>query len=554
MPRPYPAALLLPGDAFDTTQLQVLGRRVAGRSFAQGLVEQLRVEDQLTLLVPTPEERDQLKGLLEPHLPMGAQLHIRLGFPRDALLATGALHVPDPGLARWELLRSGTSANAFSLTGVIHTICSQSVFESMERLLTAPLHPWDALVCTSKAGQMVVQAAMDHHHEALQRRFGVGLPRPPGPQLPLIPLAVADSLPSDGLSRQQRRLKARQQLGLAPGAFVVLFLGRLSFHSKAHPLVLYRAMARLAANAPQALLLECGHIYSEPVAEAYAVLEQSFPQLARRRLGGLQPATEAEKALALAAADVFVSPADNLQETFGLSVIEAMAAELPVVASDWNGYRDLIENGSTGALIPTAMVRGNAEQLDDLDRFYRLGLLDYDTIVGLRSLQVVIEEDALVQILTILCADPALRQRWGTAGRRRWQERFCWPVVAAQYRQLWQELAELRTQAGAPAVAPTASAPTGRMFAGYASSAFQAEALRVPPLATPAAWLRRPMQQTFFSRLCGAAFESLIEHLERKGRVDRQDLSALGVDPAQQLNVLAALVKFGVAAPEASQP
>ena len=46
MPRPYPAALLLPGDAFDTTQLQVLGRRVAGRSFAQGLVEQLRVEAQ----------------------------------------------------------------------------------------------------------------------------------------------------------------------------------------------------------------------------------------------------------------------------------------------------------------------------------------------------------------------------------------------------------------------------------------------------------------------------------------------------------------------------
>lgn len=72
MPRPYPAALLLPGDAFDTTQLQVLGRRVAGRSFAQGLVGQLRVDEQLTLLVTTPGERDQLRALLEPHLPRGA--------------------------------------------------------------------------------------------------------------------------------------------------------------------------------------------------------------------------------------------------------------------------------------------------------------------------------------------------------------------------------------------------------------------------------------------------------------------------------------------------
>jgi glycosyltransferase involved in cell wall biosynthesis len=553
MHRPYPAALLLPGDAFDTKQHQVLGRRVAGRSFAEGLVQQLRATDELTLLVTAPEEQVLLRSLLEPHLPHGAQLRLRLGFPQEALLATGALHVPDPGLARWELLRSGLPAAAFSLTGVIHTICSQSVLESMERLVTAPLQPWDALVCTSTAGRAVVQTAMGHHHEALQRRFGVVLPQPSGPQLPLIPLAVADSLPPKGQSRQQLRQQARQQLGLPQEAFVVLFLGRLSFHSKAHPLVLYRAMARLAAAFPQALLLECGHIYNEPVAEAYAELAQSFPQLSQRRLGGLQPATEAEKTLALAAADVFVSPADNLQETFGLSVIEAMAAELPVVASNWDGYRDLVEEGSTGALIPTEMAFGSVAQLDGLDRLYRLGLLDYDTIVGLRSLQVVVNEDALVQILTSLYVDPDLRQRWGAAGRRRWQERFCWPVVAAQYRQLWEQLAELRSQSGPQAAEPSASAPTAHLFAGYATTTFQAQALRVPPLATPAAWLRRPMQRPFFSQLCGSAFDALIEHLERHGRVDRQDLSALGIDPAQQLNVLAALVKFGVAVPEASQ-
>ncbi len=35
--RQFPAALLLPGDAFDTDQLQVLGRRVAGKSLVKGL-------------------------------------------------------------------------------------------------------------------------------------------------------------------------------------------------------------------------------------------------------------------------------------------------------------------------------------------------------------------------------------------------------------------------------------------------------------------------------------------------------------------------------------
>ena len=58
------------------------------------------------------------------------------------------------------------------------------------------------------------------------------------------------------------------------------------------------------------------------------------------------------------AADVFVSPSDNIQETFGLAVLEAMASGLPVVASDWDGYRDLVEDGQTGLLVPTTMVQG----------------------------------------------------------------------------------------------------------------------------------------------------------------------------------------------------
>ena len=40
-----------------------------------------------------------------------------------------------------------------------------------------------------------------------------------------------------------------------------------------------------------------------------------------------------------AAADVFLSLVDNIQETFGITPLEAMAAGLPVVASDWDGYR-----------------------------------------------------------------------------------------------------------------------------------------------------------------------------------------------------------------------
>ena len=58
-------------------------------------------------------------------------------------------------------------------------------------------------------------------------------------------------------------------------------------------------------------------------------------------------------ALARAASDMALSLVDCLQETFGLTPIEAMASGLPVVVSDWNGYRDTVVEGQTGHRIAT---------------------------------------------------------------------------------------------------------------------------------------------------------------------------------------------------------
>jgi starch synthase len=560
MAQPYPAGLLLPSDAYDTSRHQVMGRRVAGLQLARALVADLQASEQLTLVGTSGNDLRHLANQLP--LPAGAQLGLSTRLDPEALAALGCLHVPDPGLGHWCQLRGGQSANAWSLTGVIHTLCSSNVTRALEELLTAPLHPWDALVCTSTAGLKVVEAALAGHHEALQQRFGTQLPRPAGPQLPLIPLAL-DPGPLDWHgrfgSRAEQRRAARAQLQLPADALVVLFVGRLSFHSKAHPQPLYRALHRLAEHCDQpVLLLECGHLFNPQIGAAFDSLTLQYGALQVRRLGGLQPASEAEKQLALAAADVFCSPADNLQETFGLSLLEAMAAELPVVASDWSGYRDLVEPGVSGLLVPSADALAGAP-LDPLETQYRLGLIDYDTMVGLRSLAMVVDPAALHGALQALQQDPQRRAAMGAAGRQRLERRFSAAVVARQYRQLWQDLAQRRQAAGSVCSAP-ARVSYGQLFAGFASQPLDNGPWQRCSGSTPPAVLLEPMQEAFAYYWCGRALPQLVHWLNQwplgqplSAAALQSQLNALGIAAEHQRPLQACLLKLAVLEPAAAE-
>ena len=184
------ASLLLPIDAFDTSTHQVMGRRIAGSSFAKGMAASLKPGDQFTVFTGSREALPALQALLQPVMTPGTQVQLQADLDPALISRSGCLHLPDPGLHQWCWLRADGASSRFSLTGVTHTLCSHRVMQGLEQLVTAPLEPWDALVCTSRSALHVVQEAMSCMHERLERRFQQTLPSPIGPQLPLIPLGV----------------------------------------------------------------------------------------------------------------------------------------------------------------------------------------------------------------------------------------------------------------------------------------------------------------------------------------------------------------------------
>jgi glycosyltransferase involved in cell wall biosynthesis len=340
-----------------------------------------------------------------------------------------------PNLLRGQVLRWAAGNRRWPICGFTYSIATSGIFQSLVLASASGFQPYDSIFCCSTG----IRASMERVLDCIAGHIP-GLRRP---RLPVVPLGLraADFQPVP-------RAEARRALSLPDDGVVFLYLGRIDPRYKANLQPLLAAFSRLKRSS-HPLLVVAGAQPDSSGAEILDRLRFRCVELgiADRVRWHTDVPAEMRKRL-LSAADVFVSPADNLQESFGLAIVEAMCAGLPVIASDWDGYRDIVAHRRTGFLVPTRL----PEDISALSRHAALSS-EYDFHWEVAETTVV-DISAFEQAMARLAGDPGQRQEMGRAGRERATTLFDWEVVMQRSREEWEAQLDMARSAAEPPPSP----------------------------------------------------------------------------------------------------
>ncbi len=440
-------------DAYRADRPGIKGRHSAGAGFLTGMFQHGRA-DQLVCMTGNDGHAAEFAEMAQERDQRNREVK-RLDSMYQAAPSVECLMIAGPSFDAFAWGRRARDQRAYSLCGVTHTLSSDRIIASLSNYLLLPLQPWDALVCTSQVARDVVTRTMENYADYLGRRAGVRIE--PTLQLPVIPLGVDGSR---YVKDEPARQMLRDRIGAGEEDLVILFLGRFTFHAKAHPVPMYLAAERAAKRMPnrKVHLVMVGQAPNDRIMSIYQEGAEQFTKTAAVHF--IDGQDDDLVHASWQGADVFLSLSDNIQETFGLTPIEAMAAGLPAVVSDWDGYKDTIVDGETGFRVPTtAPAAGDGF---DLAFLYQTGRDDYDRFIGRACMMTSCDLDAAADALVRLAEDPELRARMGEAGRARARTHYDWSVIIRTYEDLWLELREIRTKA--PEVAPRQSNETASPF------------------------------------------------------------------------------------------
>lgn len=210
-------------------------------------------------------------------------------------------------------------------------------------------------------------------------------------------------LPERWKTTSELREKSRRELGWTGGEILVSMISRIT-PQKGH-LDLIRLAPKLLEKEPKLRFLVIGGWFPDDK----ELFIQCFQGIKSRGLGPYffwsGPNGVADVRPYLAAADIFLSLA--YAESFGLSVLEGMAAGLPVVGPQAGAIPEIITDGVEGFLIP---------------------LPDFAGGTG----------EKLSAALSRLASEPELRKKMGQAGQKKAAGKFALPLILKKLEEIYE--------------------------------------------------------------------------------------------------------------------
>jgi D-inositol-3-phosphate glycosyltransferase len=323
-------------------------------------------------------------------------------------------------------LRDRLAEIPYPIVSTVHGISIHSMlFKHFTRVLLCDTYPTDSFVCTSSASKRALQNILGSLADTLNKRYGIK--RQFVGRYDVIPLPV-----DTDAFRPGEKPAVKRKLELPPGCTFLLYLGLVStLKADLFPCLLalsecgsdfdrHDIIFGVAGGADDAYLTSL-------VRYAHAV---GFPH---SRLRIFKDPPDDIKHNLLRAADIFTSPADSVQEAFGLAVVEAMACGVPQVVANWNGYRDTVQDGITGFLVPTLWTRCD-EELSHTG--FLLGWTYDHHLLGQ---SVAMDIEYWRRAVLTLVNNVELRNQMAVASRQR-ATLYSMESVRRQYFDLWSDL------------------------------------------------------------------------------------------------------------------
>ena len=300
------------------------------------------------------------------------------------------------------------------------TIKAELPFLANAELTTyTPLSNSDVLICSRPSTHKLIETT--HSHLRASDTEGRTYP-----QICTIPYGVKpERIDSD------KKQDARHLLNLPKEATIIFCSVDFGPNSSIDIFPVMQAFQSIAAEKKDVLLIISSSDEEGYVARASEFLNDSA--LSRQVLF-LPNVDESARLLLLAAADIFISPADSVYADNGHQVLEAMARGLPVITTDdeEHGY---IDHSKTGFKVKKECLPLSYESLRKC-----LPFTTHRAQSLMLSQGVVIDVQQIIEYLTLLVESVPLRERIGAAALQYVSEHHDLTKIMSDYEHLWSNV------------------------------------------------------------------------------------------------------------------